>query len=257
MPKRKSANQENGNAFQLWWNERFFHTEPFYDHYKRFHSLGADLDYIDFLREFFVRGESLVKEILDEQIKEKRWKDSKREKWALSGLNNYIRDAVNLTIEAIEEKSLPGTEEGKKRIQEEVVHRIKLDDHLFLSRLAPARDVSFSEIRSRLGTDNLIILKYIFPDSPGRKGADKWGDFFLVALTEHLRESTKKPRNLEAHRLLLKLRREICGSARRDREKCKQRVSRFKKDYPHWKRGLEDLMSLSKSDSARKQLRSE
>lgn len=246
MPKRKSTKQENGNAFQLWWNERFFHKEPFYENYKKLRALGADLDYIEFLRELFVRGEDIVKTILDEQIKEKRWKDSKREKWALSGRDNYIRDAVNLTIEAIEEKGLPSTEGETKRIQEEVVHLIKHDDYLWLSRLVPARNVSasFSEIRSRLGTDNLIILKYIYPDSPGRKGADKWGDFFLVALTEHLRESTKKPRYLEAHRLLLKLRREICGAARGDRDKCKQRVFRFKKDFPRWKRDLNLLTNL-------------
>jgi len=246
MPKRKSTKQENGNAFKLWWNRRFSHTKPFYENYKTLHSLGADLDYIDFLREFFARGERVVKEILDEQMKEKRWKDLETEKRALSGRDKYIRVAVNRTIEAIEEKGLPNTAEEKKRIQEEVLRYIRWDDILVLSRNAPKQTATLDWVISELGTNRKSILNYLYPDFPGRKGADKWGDFFLVALTDHLKEKTHNHRAhyFEAYRLLLKLRNKNHGSAQGHREKCKQKVFRFKKDYPRWKRDLHLLAKL-------------
>jgi hypothetical protein len=91
---------------------------------------------------------------------------------------------------------------------------------------------------------------------PGTK-YDHWGSFFLLAVTKHMREKTRRPHHREAIQLLKALRKERVANVYSATKSCIERIKRFTDYYPpsrsdgySWCDGLallKKLMVLCKS----------
>jgi hypothetical protein len=89
--------------------------------------------------------------------------------------------------------------------------------------------------------ESLLVLAAIFMDYAGRKirktkNPDSCGTFFLLAVTEHLRERSGKPKYLLAARLLKKIRGQSLKSHHQESTTAKSRVTQFQNssDFADW-----------------------
>jgi hypothetical protein len=89
----------------------------------------------------------------------------------------------------------------------------------------------------------LIFLGCAGQKSHKTKKPDPYGTFFLLAVTEHLREKSKKPQHLMAARLLKNIRGQSLASGYQERSNAKSRVAKFKKssDFADWKSRLRTM----------------
>ena len=85
-------------------------------------------------------------------------------------------------------------------------------------------------------------MKKLAPGTPkpGNQ-ADPWGSFILLAISEHIRETTGKPEYGEAMTLIRQTRQSSTSSKRRSTQNADSRIRRFKQTNPSWASDLELL----------------
>jgi hypothetical protein len=94
-----------------------------------------------------------------------------------------------------------------------------------------------------------IVYDYkLYPMNRSKKPSAAWDTFFLLAVTEHLRDVSENPHYLEAARLLEKVtfrkQRTVTNQsrpARLIRKNSEQLIANLKKKYPNWKDHIKQL----------------
>lgn len=242
--------------FEACWNHYFYTSHPLYELYKKLHSVGADLNYIEFLRQGVQEWDELTKEILA-QIKEiKKTKKlslaplPKRPPLLIQLFGMEILNAIaqaqkhNPTLSGYSlseeyglfiEKPWKVLKEGQKltrRINQKLV-REKLQRQDIPN---PSPVTVFMDCANRLTKDL----------GAGRK-PDPGGNLFLLAVSEHLREETDNPQYLLAVKLLKRIRGRSLGENYNERKTATERVRALKEGHPGWRSLLSKLKKAYKS----------
>jgi len=195
--------------FDAWWNKhRGFATlsDPTYEVYRNLAKVGANLDKIDFFEKLFVSFEKLYPVVAafieqrsgaQQRVNFETWSPLKR-RMLLSGIrsNNPIFDSsVNLAgVKALEIAERLAIETGQV-LDGAAIRRIENDFRQTGNR--EARELSATRRRTFLAaarqryTLEDIFVESIKIDHTGRP-ADNWGTFFILLISEHLREVTLK-----------------------------------------------------------------
>jgi len=213
-------------TFQDWWNHAFFKTDlPFYGSYRRLHSLGADLDYVEHLRNVFYLGEFIEKIQKDEYAKKR--KTPPIPKWLVEVLKRaYGKILVGYTLKELH----PEVNESRlyrvlKRADEitsnawDVFYPVLLDSISNEHRKRAVHEKIPEDTRQVLRESALLPLMVLARPEPPKRGnpSDAWGTLFLLALTEHMHERTKTRYYYgDAYNRLEKLRADFASMAAKD-----------------------------------------
>lgn len=246
--------------FQTWWDERYFYnSHPLYKSYKRLSDLGSDFVYVDFLCSTLLFGDEFAQRI---------WRKGKSNRNEFAPFHEPVMAAIKLTAAGVvfltikllqERKLLDFSLDPDKIISHDEIMEMTTASHqnwvLRMAKRIEEDEDKKLEPGWRV-VDRTPVLKLLVTLLPkinvsiARKGrrADPCGSFFLLALTEHLRERSRKPHWLEAQRLLRKLRRSQSKPGILERQTAMVRVAKFKREYskpsselfPSWK----DLLTL-------------
>ena len=255
-------------AFDHWFEEKFTWSavgkgKPGYDLYRRFLSQRGDVQYLYWLENLLRMGDELV-DAAREDVKagaRKRRITSELLEFINSPFMNYVGNCIiSETIEAVE-KQCPGLDPVFSSSQwlenngEEIVQKACLGASVLHFRSRVQCDEKRERGRAAFG--NLmsilplyeIMWRYAIDGEmdhrpKGGKPPDYWGTFFLLAVSEHLRDRSKLPQFELCHTLLIYFRR-----TRKDSPKMKisaklaeARVSNLKKMHSlRWPSDLEIL----------------
>jgi hypothetical protein len=226
MQIEKSARREN---FQLWWNEHGFYAgHPLYRIYEDLFMVGADLDYVNFLRGWI----SQITRGFDFPIYRKAIRRARRTKAAFPPLtsaheyNLYFLSTLMHDFEKFQSlsnqmelltaeltasmewlkksRALPASKTAeKKRESSEWIKMVKAIQGLV--KIYQQQTKKRSEImaaylqrltepeRELLGTLNQVQEQLNLPLPKRGRPADPWGSFLLLAVSEHLRHKSEKP----------------------------------------------------------------
>lgn len=229
--------------FLAWWNERYFHTShPLYQNYKSLSDLDGDFVYIDFLCSTLLFGDGFAQSIP---------KKSKKSRRTFTPFHEPVMAAIKLTAEGVIFSTIALLQE--KKLLDSSIDPDQIISHeerveMAMAALREWVPAMYQLIREKEDktlepgwrlveqTPVLKLLVTLLPRiniSIARRSRrpDPWGGFFLLALTEHMRERTARPYYLDAQRLLRKLRHSQTKSAIQDRQTATVRVAKFKREY--------------------------
>jgi hypothetical protein len=235
----------DSKRFQSWWNEHYFHTdhpdEPAYKRlygiYKQLHSLEADLDYIEHLNGLLIEADFLSKLMAYED------EADNQEGGALGHPSKLSKRVKQEVSDAVEKFALDLDDSSRKRLEEKVMKAAKAR---LAEKLNKQKGDYARKVISEFGTNPIkrVLLECFSADifyETGRR-TDDIGSFFLLAVSQHIRESTKKPRYLLASRLLCVWRdNEKSSVARAARLNAMVRVDKLKKAHPSFGEQLQAL----------------
>jgi len=228
---------EEKKDFDIWWGRRHgfgkgVHTP--YAIYKKLHQAGADFEYIDFLQSVFrsgYMGRKIAKERIDNEIKKlknadspssatdyRQWSMLKRQMlfdsiqetpskpphYHYKTVRKWVKDSIGPVIKDYFVKT---------GILLEGVEREKLIDRMASNLSASHKKQQKKAAKEKVGLTSedpviTVYLDYCYndlfrdPHKTGKKG-DRWGTFFMLGVTEHLRQKSHgKPYYPLAVRLL-------------------------------------------------------
>lgn len=254
--------------FQRWWNEKYFYTsDPLYQSYEKLCRLGADFHYVDFLRgwlemgDFFQRmGVEQMKRAVTPKHPFVAVLSKHREDIQMLFVKMYGFMVVYYTVEELKSHlaAAAGNVEQCKVISQwldEVSPRVRNEaqkitreawlglTYAFIQQQTNRNQQKKEELKETQPIYKpdlarmpiLEVLREYYPPVLPKRGnkGDPWGSFFLLAVTEHMRENTKHPHFQVAIGLLRKVRSQSGKSAHR--ETATARVQQLKKSHPNWK----------------------
>ncbi len=261
-------------VFQAWWNDRGFYSEhPLYLPFRKLHGFGADLDYVEFLCSLMLRFDDFFliqagKPTVDRQAKSRKAYLNRHGGELAVLLAHFGRNLIEFTCERIAELYLRDNDPKQllsiadcKAIQgralERMTNRMMDDFETQRQKIVARRRSLIERLQAEAQTSPLmkLLLQYSPREYPKRGNqADPWGTFFLLALTEHLREmSGGHPHHEEAMALLKKVR-GLYGKGSRHkvaRSSVAERVRKFKAHYPDWQQDLKILLQQSRQPANR------
>ena len=227
MSKPKELHRDP-KLFDRWWNDNVFNLQPWRKFYQDLWRVGGNLDFIHYVSGLYRFGQTSqlrvarIKEL--PEIRSQRRK-TKRLVQEFKQRSSAMRLQEALTWER-ELSDMNAYLDGEQKKLEE--------DERLLAAAMPAYP---------------ILEKYHMQQSrqkgPGNK-MDKWGSFFLLVLTEHMKECTGgKPFHRPVHRLLQIFQ----GKPKVDNPgvSAAVRISKLKQLHPDWKDDFKLLLRLSKS----------
>lgn len=231
-----------GDDFQTWWNVRYFETtKPFFKIFRDLHRLGANLDYIDFLRMGLLLRDAIRPNPARLQTREKTYGKFIRSYSAELGSQFmwFGAIAIALTVEEVARRYLPERDaNGLLSIQD------------MRKLLAKTFRTHATNMADKLVKDSQSFQRW----RPAKRGnkADVAGSLFLLTVTEHLREATGKPHFAEAFTLLQKLRESYCKpshqnskvSLKRKGQSALIRVKNLKKALASWQAYIVELKNF-------------
>jgi len=239
--KRYELTEAQEKQFQAQYNELYFHTKTFWQDYRKLFLCGADIFYVDYLRWVLGAAETLKSAFKDEIIKSANKPRQRSSSRAIPGI-------IHLLLFAPFSEILDFRKELLKRV---VQQKASLDRNTLARKLVAHQDVEKARleflakehgrtwdhdkwIRSSLETFIVYLVEtYGGIDSLflRQKHGDSLGNFFLTALSSHLRETTKnKSPHFKECGILLKRFREHPVSAE-ERRSTMNRVAQFKRSY--------------------------
>ena len=232
--KSKQVRDNIVKDFAAWWNHRHFHS-PVALHavFKKMHTLGANVEYIDFLRMGVLFRDGIRiqsnRPAVDPRVRkrDRRFGAFIREFQAELGMQLllFVWTAVELSIGEISKR-----------------YFLERDPESLLSNQDVRKLVSETFLRCAREMADEIVKE---PERwmPAKRGnkPDPSGTVFLLEVTEHLRETTGKPHSLEARRLLRAVRGESRRSSRTDGQSALVRVNNWKKANPNWKDHVDEM----------------
>lgn len=256
--------------FQTWWNETyFFRDDPLYSSYKTLCELGADFQFIDFLCRWLKLGDFLQQMGVEQMKRAVTPKhpfvaalSKHREDIQMLFVKMYGSMVVYYTVEELKFHlvAAAGNVEQFKVISQwlaEVSPRVRDKaqkitreawlglTYMFLQQQAKSSQQKRDELKetqpiykSDLARMPILeVLREYYPPVLPKKGnrSDPWGSFFLLAVTEHLREKKCRPCFRGTFRLLKKIGGRSKRSARREKDSAGVRVQRLKQSHPNWR----------------------
>ncbi|MBI4527174.1 MAG: hypothetical protein HY695_25550 [Deltaproteobacteria bacterium] len=252
--------------FSTWWNKTQFRTKdhPLYDIFKSLHAAKADIEYLQWLCWcfFFWEKREKTKQSLTEPKKKTTPVVSVGEE-NVKPLLLFASNLIEFTLEYLKEYrrvdatldplTLIPSEARRKLISDVAIYTSGAD--LWVPFIQSATE-AFKEHRMDLQAEEsrkerellrqVPFLKLVKEYQPAEKDTgrkpDTWAAFFLLAVSEHLREKSRKPDYLKAETLLERLRTNAIGprlakapsSLRAKRQKATVRVEQLKKAHPEW-----------------------
>ena len=213
---------------QSWLNTHLFRRTDLHPIFRNLHRSGADLDYVHFLGAFLTFGDFVRRQL----------KFDRRSGLIYSPKPNFEKpERLNDALRPLEDLGL----------------KVPLRP---LDNLLRELDESFNSLGAIADVNPLFALfvQFAFPReilvTKGDPG-DRWGNFFLLAFTEHLRSKSKgrNPKHLLAYRLLTMLRKDSLH-IKNPRYSVAGRVAQLKKAHPHWRAALKLLKSEFHSQAA-------
>lgn len=222
-----------GKDFQTWWNAKYFDTNyPYYNIYQALHKAKADLDYIEYLRVALQQGDHLIELALQGfkgglKKSKRTTKKSIPPNWRNLPLTSLIGE------EAMEEWYRQGKEreEAMRWSMAALDYFIRKEE--FLRKKREQIDAGLKLLMEKSPVFKKIFMECDEGPKGGRK-SDRRGSFFLLAVSEHLREKRGKPQYRMAARLLKTIRGQHFASGYQDRTNAKTKVHKLKKTYPDW-----------------------
>ena len=229
-------------SFQNWWNDHYFHTgdsyRMLYEAYKALHAKAnnVDLDYIEGLGRWLLSADADLEFMIEDIRAEASGPD-----WLLNpaGVSKWIKKEG--TEQLLKKLGLPPTRQYRKEAEE--ILRKEITRSMESQR---ARQRTRFQRRSKaLFHDNPmrgIVFEYTSGPlfyTTGRRDDDA-GSFFLLAVSEYLREFCGKPHYLLAAKLLRALRDDQPSlSTQAIRLGAMVRVDKFKRNHhATWKKFL-------------------
>ena len=225
--------------FQSWWNDRYFYTNDpiysqLYDVYKRLFEAGADLDYIEGICQLlFVADDDVNFQIEDVS------KNTPHKFLSLghpSGRSRRIKEGI---VRAEKELGIRLDKNSIKEVESEI--RGKLKEHLEnQQKRLEEKFKRTSEAVFKKNPIDGILMEYASGQllyTTGQR-SDDVGSFFLLAISEHLREKRRQPKYALAAKLLQEVRQNSKSLSRLD---AMVRVDKLKKSHPNWKLHLKAL----------------
>lgn len=263
MPPKTSKTKE---TFETWWNENIWDTEPFRPIYKALYDAGADLNYVEFLRWGLKLGDRLAELAQSKN----RTKEVHRIKGVdtilgfpkdifIKKLRAYASTLIEFTLDDLRENNKVNSSldtlslippERRRKIISDATQGITGLDLLqpFWEQVTEQQEI-YRKNQQRLMDEQKgqlsqypffsVLEEYAYFEVRRGNQPDPWGSFFLLAITEHLREKCGNPHYLAVFRLLRTLRGQPPGSRHANRLTATNRVSQLKKDYPKWQYHLQ------------------
>ena len=227
-------------SFKDWWDDKYFHTRPFYPQYRELHGIGADSDFVEHLAGLlkyydFVRALGAKSGRSKSKADSKLFRDRILLRFAaLHGMRHGTVDhqkAEEIAEAILEETNFRRTVTINAQGSDGKLRRKGLIKE-FAQAVAPEFEEKWHP----------ILIEYLFAAmSSSGKPADDWGNLILVALAEHLKEKTSRPHYSLALRTLKALRGKHLGSKRADTANGKSRVIQFKRRHKNWRDLVKDL----------------
>ena len=214
------------NDFDRWLNEHWFRRPDLHATFQRYHRRRADLNYVNFVCQFFLFGDYVRKK---------------------AGFNRR-RGLLPMTLPApMSERKLRGLHLSDVLPIEprEVLRLLKLGEQGY-----ELVDSYLDSIKSICDTSPLISLFVQFAHPQELFNArgephDKWGAFFLLAIRDYLR--TLRPyKTSDNERLAYKLFEKLRPEAKHINEpktNVLMRIKRLKDAHPNWRKALDVLTS--------------
>lgn len=223
MPKQSENEKAREVAFKTWWDHKYFSTDgrhkSVYRVYKELHQAGADLDDIDRLCRCFLYGESVSHQLKDVRFHRKRTRlrtartASLHLDEVLTAVENYEKawDSAYVALEDLETV----LRDSAQRSQSVFLPAL-LEFHL-----RSASQLCFANV--------------------GRK-PDLWGSFFLLVVTEYMKQESGREHYREADELLrswrgpkpVKASGKPLRTGNKKRWTAAKRIEQLKRAYPDW-----------------------
>jgi len=221
--------------FDVWWHQTYFRTDhPYRAIYKKLYEAGADLEYIDGLTRILrvVDQNTLdlkteLKTLIPAHLRSLTHPPALKKR-----IEKMVRDYAKrkrLTFKQTDLNEIKKDVEA--RLRQEILARLEVDKNRYLER---AKNVA--------RTNPMGSILFLYGGTPflyqtGRR-SDNRGSFFLLAVTEHLRNKSGKPRFLLAVNLLRAVRGQKSIWSKSLRLQAMVRVNKFTTSGHDWKRHL-------------------
>lgn len=207
MPGKKNDPHRDQSSFDIRWSQHDFFTTPLRTICKEIYLKGGDLDLIDTLRKSLFFADPL---------------------------DTWRREAGG------RRRSENAPTKGKLRQSIQTISFFALDCINFSVQEERKEHFSSGMKETLLG---LLLISYAANPEDFRSGgnSDRCGSFFLMMVTEHLREKRVRPRYLLAARLLREIRGQRYIPAKPEATKAKVRVDQFKRHTPDWQFRLREF----------------
>jgi hypothetical protein len=254
--------------FAQWWQANYFYRNDLYEIFERLYTAGANLDYIRWLCEKFL--------LLDEfsEISQRRLlkKAHKKNGPALAIHNKpdprailiFSGNLIEFTIDYLKQHGLVDSTQDtlqiipssarQKIISDVAIYTSRLDLLIpFYQRMIESLETHGEELTITQKEDDEDLFRRaplfrLVNEYQSRHGtrSDTWGTFFILAITEHLREKTGH----RTHHKLAQRLWKICQSSRRvkkrssskppslERNTANVKISILKNHHPEWSRHL-------------------
>ncbi len=218
--------------FDSWWNSRHFYTShPWYQSFKKLHWMGADLNYIYMLCRILALFRDIFSNMVEIRKKyserSSQWRKQFRGLFISHPSGSltltlpaqiYTNQVIRFTLESLKRRELINSstdglipEEELKWIKQNAIEPLAKAPSLIKDEWVKALndigkvnpDISQSTGLEGVPTEQgqkekeafRFIIETFWPRVFGEKGSwkrDDMGSFFLLAVTEHLRKTTRK-----------------------------------------------------------------
>lgn len=224
--------------FDAWWHNAYFRTDhPLYGIYKRLHKAGADLEYVDSLTRILRVGDQ------DALYITKDLRKNLPSHLLHLGHPSAIAKRVEKGIsEFAAKKGVTLTETERKELEKHVQIKAKktIAKNKEHQRKALRRTVDQVFQKNPIGGILFEYSSWPLLYETGRR-SDDLGSFFLLAVSEHLRDRTGRPHFLLAGNVLGAVRGKREARNKTSRLQAMVRVDKLKKSGHDWKRHLSIL----------------
>lgn len=224
--------------FDEWWHKAYFRTDhPLYGIYKRLHKAGADLEYVDSLTRILRVGDQNALYIT------KDLKENLPSSLLHLGHPSAIAKRVNKGISEFAAKKWVTLKEAERK---ELERYVQINAKKTIAKKRENQRKALRQTVDQVFQKNPIGgILFEYSSWPllyetGRR-SDDLGSFFLLAVSEHLRERTGKPHFLLAGNVLRAVRGKREDGNKTSRLQAMVRVDKLKKSGHDWKRHVNIL----------------
>jgi hypothetical protein len=235
--------------FDIWWKARYFYPEgnhkPLYSCLKKFHERGATLyqiQEIDTLGGYLIIGDMWATDIdnNNSSIRRKRSHHAMRSFAPLRPYEAFLKAEIEELKAEIE--NLKAAKENYRKL---FIHAVE------------AGEKGFQEMAQRFQPSFLMpaLMEFHVPDliqhafsRSGRK-FDSWGSFFLLGVTEYMKQELRTPHYrvaddlLRAYRTLTSFPLKPGRPGRRGgKSRAIDRIRKLKQSHPHWNNALTPIL---------------
>ena len=221
--------------FDAWWHNAYFRTDhPLHGIYGRLFKAGADLDYVDGLTRILRVGDQ--DSLYFRNDLETNLPDKLRHLAHPSAIAKLVKVGIR---EFAAKKGVSLTEAEYKDLERYVHPKVQKRVAKHQQETTKANKETVQKI---LKTNPIGAILYEYSSAPlvyrtGRR-SDDLGSFFMLAVSENLRERTGRPHFSLAGNLLRAARSEREASNRTSRLQAMIRVDKLKRSSHDWKRHL-------------------